>query len=316
MDFVEEPQNGKKYKSYFLTINNPTFPGAELPQHPNESYACWQLERGKEGTLHLQIVLCFNQQINFGPIKKLYPRAHIQKTKSVPHAIKYCKKEDTRVEGPWERGTPPKQGERTDLKRKIEEISAGLSVDDICINDPAVYHQYGRTLREAEAICMRRRFRTEMTKGIWYTGPTGAGKSHTVFANYSPDTHYVKNLNEDWWDGYKQQEFVILNEFRGQIPLSELLDLVDKWPKQVKWRNRESVPFTSKTVLVASIFPPEEVYKRSVTKGEAWGQFLRRFEVHRLEARLPVEASPVLEASPIIEPEYDDCEVGDYDPCD
>jgi len=37
--------------------------------------------------------------------------------------------------------------------------------------------------------------------------------------------------------------------------------------------------------LIASIFPPEEVYKRSVNKGEAWEQFLRRFEIIILPPR-------------------------------
>ena len=131
-------------------------------------------------------------------------------------------------------------------------------------------------IREAETIMMRRKWRTQMTKGIWYTGPTGTGKSHKVFEDYDPETHYVKNVNNDWWDGYKQQPIVVLYDFRGQIPLSELLDLVDKWPKTVKCRYRESVPFISTHVLVASRFPPEEVYKISVHE---WGQFMRRFEI-------------------------------------
>jgi|688.fasta_scaffold277193_1 hypothetical protein len=311
MEFTEATT--AKARNWFLTINNPE--SNELPQHPAEVYAVWQKE--KVATEHLQCCICLSQQVAFSTIKKLYPRAHIQRTKMLPKAIEYCKKEESRVDGPWERGTPPKQGERTDLKRKIEEIQAGLQVDDICINDPVLYHQYGRTLREAEAILMRRKFRTEMTKGIWYTGPTAAGKSHKVFEGYSPETHYVKNINEDWWDGYRQQPIVVLNEFRGQIPLSELLDLIDKWPKTVKWRNRESVPFTSSTVLIASIFPPEEVYKRSVARGEAWGQFLRRVEVIKLPGRILQEASPIEE--PVQEASPDPKEAiydSDDEPCD
>jgi len=261
-EFAEEA-NGTKLRNWFLTINNPS--SDELPKHPKERYAVWQKEM--VNAPHLQACIVLTQQVSFSTIKKLYPGAHIQRTKALSKAIQYCQKIESRIDGPWQRGTPPNQGERTDLQRKLDEIDRGLTtVDDICMEEPNLYHQYGRTLREAEAIMMRRKWRTQMTKGIWYTGPTSAGKSHKVFEGYDPETHYVKNINEDWWDGYKQQPIVVINEFRGQIPLSELLDLVDKWPKTVKWRNRESVPFISTTVLIASIFPRRRSTRGPCTK--------------------------------------------------
>jgi hypothetical protein len=222
----------------------------------------------------------------FGPV-----HAHVLPMRgSMAENDAYCSKEGTfRTYG--ER---PAQGARGDIKEVAATILSGdKTSDDICEIDPEFHHKYGRTLDRLEGIAMRKRWRTEMTQGIWYTGPTGAGKSHKVFDDFSPSTHYVKNLNEEWWDGYKQQEYVILNEFRGQIKFSELLDLVDKWPKTVKWRNRESVPFTSKYVLVASILAPEDVYRRSCQDEEPWGQFERRFKVITLSKR-PLErpASP------------------------
>ena len=114
-------------------------------------------------------------------------------------------------------------------------------------------HQYGRTLDRLEAIALRKKVRKWQTQGVWYTGPTSSGKSHAVFTNthgeygsYDPETHYLKNLCEEWWDGYKGQSIVIFNEFRGQVPFSELLDLCDKWPKTVKQRNKEPVPFLAR----------------------------------------------------------------------
>ena len=70
-----------------------------------------------------------------------------------------------------------------------------------------------------------------MTEGYWYYGPTHSGKSHIAFEGYTPDKIYVKDLNVMWWDGYKQQDIVIINEFRGQLKcymklLRELLHLL------------------------------------------------------------------------------------------
>lgn len=193
----------------------------------------------------------------------------------------YCSKENELVKI----GDEPKQGARHDLDETKEKIMKGdLTADDVAVENPGMFHQYGRTLDRLESISLRQRFRTEMTQGIWYTGPTGTGKSHTVFKGYDPDTHYIKCLSDEWWDGYKGQETVIFNEFRGQIPFSEMLDLMDKWPKTVKQRCKEPVPFLAKRLLIASIREPKDVY-RNIDSGEPWEQFFRRCEVVTLEAR-------------------------------
>lgn len=124
-----------------------------------------------------------------------------------------------------------------------------------------------------------------MTKGIWYTGPAGSGKSHKVYEDFNPATHYEKSLEDEWWDGYTGQEVVILNEFRGQIKFSFLLAMVDKWPLKVKQRCKEPVPFLAKEVRITSILHPKEVYKNALEDNEPWAQFERRFEVVTMAAR-------------------------------
>lgn len=190
----------------------------------------------------------------------------------------YCGKEGKLVEF----GEKPSPGARGDIEEVKKQILSGeKSSDDICVESPEFHHQYGRTLDRLEAIALRKRFRTEMTRGIWYTGASGVGKSHKVFEGFNPETHYVKNLNDEWWDGYKGQPIVIFNEFRGQIKFSELLDLCDKWPKTVKQRNREPVPFLAKELRITSVKTPERVY-RCQDQDEPWEQFYRRFDVVKL----------------------------------
>lgn len=181
-------------------------------------------------------------------------------------------------------GEEPKPGLRTDLKETADEILKGnLSVDEIVAECPSMYHQYGRTLEKLEILRLRKQWRTEMTEGIWLWGPTGVGKSHEAFRNYHPDTHFIKDLNVDWWDGYKGQPIIIFNEFRGQIKLGELLDLIDKYPKNVPVRGRESVPFLAKKIIITSCKAPDEVYKNC---GENLEQLYRRIEVKHLEKRI------------------------------
>lgn len=191
---------------------------------------------------------------------------------------KYCSKESELEKF----GEPPTQGARKDLNELRDRIIQGTSVDDIAVENPIMYHQYGRTMHKLEAIALRKKFRTEMTLGIWFFGPTGVGKSHEAFKDFHPDTHYVKNLNEDWWDGYKGQGIVILNEFRGQMKFAELLDLLDKYPKTVKIRNQEPVPFLAKYVLITSCKHPSEIY---VNCGEHIDQLYRRCTIMHKKTR-------------------------------
>lgn len=200
----------------------------------------------------------------------------------VQHSEAYCSKETELVKI----GEEPKQGARGDLDECKELIMQGkLTADDVCIENPIFFHQYGRTLDRIESIALRKQWRKEMTQGIWITGPSGAGKSTTAFKGYNPDTHYVKDLNTKWWDGYKGQEIVILNEFRGQVAFWDLMDLVDMHPKMICWRNRESVPFLAKKVIITSIKDPYQCYLNIESEDEPWTQFERRFKIIVLEQR-------------------------------
>lgn len=221
----------------------------------------------------------------------------------------YCSKEKNLTK----HGQFPRQGARTDIEEFRDHIIHGeMTVDDIAINAPFYHYQYGRTFDKIEDITMRKKFRTEMTKGIWYYGKTGVGKSHKAFENFSPATHYVLNINDNgWWEGYKQQDTVIINEFRGQIPYGELLDLVDKWPKSVKRRNREPMPFISKTLIITSSMHPAEVYKNIVKGPESIQQLERRFEIILMDRKTDetsasheVLGGVILAARPPPAPEY------------
>lgn len=190
----------------------------------------------------------------------------------------YCSKEGSLIE--W--GVKPQQGKRTDLIAIRDQILRGQSVEDLCWEAPLVFHQYGRTLAKLEDIVLRKKYRTEMTQGLWIWGPTGCGKSHKAFENYTPETHYVYPNDSGWWDGYTGQKFVIINEFRGDIKYAELLDLVDKYPKTVKRRNREPAPFLAEMLIITSSLEPSDVYC-NLSKSDSLQQLYRRFKIVEME---------------------------------
>lgn len=203
----------------------------------------------------------------------------------------YCGAEDYERDGKLKLANPnfvefgevPRQGARKDLDQIKIEILDGKSVDEITMEHPVLFHQYGRTLNRIEDIAMRKRVRTEMTTCEWIWGPTGVGKSHRAFDGFNPETHYVlPKDNKTWWDAYRQQQIVIINDFRGHIPYDDLLQMIDKWPYYVPRRGREPISFTSKHVIITSSLPPEKVYHHRM-EGDAIEQLLRRVTVTHLE---------------------------------
>lgn len=276
-----------KYRNFCITLNNWTQGElADLLSY-NFQFLILAEEVGPEcGTPHLQGYAELDKQMRLSGIKKIpgLARAHIEPRRGTQEeAITYCKKPDTPEDKIHIKGEPKKDGVRKDLLQAKEEINQGKTVDELTIEDPMLYHMYGRTLNKLEEIAFRKKFRTWTTEGEWYWGKTGVGKSHRAFEGYNPETHYVLNVNDNgWWDGYTGQEIVIINEFRGQIPYGELLDLTDKWPKTVKQRNKAPVPFLAKKIIITSCSPPENIYGNVFDDQERVDQLLRRFKVELL----------------------------------
>lgn len=190
----------------------------------------------------------------------------------------YCSKESALQKF----GDEPRQGLRGDLQETVDAIIAGdLTVAEIRDTHAPFYHQYGRTLRDVEDGARRNLWRTWMTEGIWYWGPAHTGKTEFAMEGYHPETHYVKCLDDEWWDGYKpSHETVILNEFRGNhMTLSQLLDIVDKWPHHVKTRGRTALPFLARKVIVTSPMHPKDVYPKALLEKDKYEQLERRFTI-------------------------------------
>lgn len=73
------------------------------------TYTCGQLEKGSNGTPHLQFFMNFKNKCRPTKIKKVDNRLHIEVVKINNGAHDYCMKEDTRLEGPFEYGVKPLQ---------------------------------------------------------------------------------------------------------------------------------------------------------------------------------------------------------------
>lgn len=287
-----------RYRGFCFTLFNPDtkdwneFIKKEPDFRDSMKYLCYSPETcPTTGRYHWQGYFYLFDQKTISAAAKIYKCTVKNALGTADENRTYCGAKDYEKEGKFKAANPlfkefgclPCQGKRGDLDAIKDEIIAGKSVDDICMERPMMFHQYGRTLERIEAIKARDKFRTWMTTCDWLFGETGTGKSHRAFENYSPKTHFVFNVNDNgFWCGYTGQETVIINEFRGQICYSELLDLIDKYPKTVKVKGKEPVPFLAKHIIITSSLPPGEIFY-NLSEKDSLNQLMRRINLVELK---------------------------------
>lgn len=270
---------------FMLTLNNyddEALKEIELLTTTQARYVGIGKEVGEQGTPHLHVLLYFHNKKSVKQVKKLLKcQPHIDVVKGTPdEARAYVSKDgDFNEFGEW-----PEQGKRNDLKELAASVLNGTSVDAIVVDNPLAFHQYGRTLSKLEEVKDREVVRKHITKGLWFFGETGVGKTHTVYATREEKSVYAHTtLDKGWWDNYEWRihKCVLLDDFRGDIHYRELLRLVDRYPHRVSRRSRAPSPFMAEEVVVTSALPPEKVF-HNLAEEDSLSQLYRRFEVYRV----------------------------------
>lgn len=116
-------------------------------------------------------------------------------SRCITASIKYCQKEDTRVRGPYEFGTKPEQGRRTDLEEMAKEIVEGKKPEDLAKINPMAYVRYHRGLKALADLNTKHRDQNVKAKIIWIHGPAGVGKSRWCYKEFPGLSIYIKRWN-------------------------------------------------------------------------------------------------------------------------
>lgn len=296
---LRAPREQGIYRNAVYTLNNPT---EEEYAHLCAAPYTYQVI-GKEvapttGTIHLQGYIEFDKQYRFKRVKEILGvRTWFEARRGTPkEASDYCKEDGHFVED----GHISKPGAASTLYDIQEQINGGATPDDIVNDSPHLYHQYGRTIERMFNLHVRRQWRTEAPTVYWLHGGTGFGKSHECCSDYTPDTHYILPNDEGWWDEYRGQRTVILNDYRGtEMHFNQLLQLLDKWPYFVRQRNKAPRPFNSPIIYITSSMSPTQLYP--VGGPDDVKQLLRRItEVREVKSRGPVvTVSPLGNSQPM-----------------
>ena len=199
---------GKKQiqgRNWLCTLNNPEVTLEEIHKQSKATYTCGQLERGENGTPHLQFFQNFKSPIKLTMYKKVNTKIHAEVIKINNGAHNYCMKEDTRIEGPWEYGEKPIQRNNKEDWEKVRELAKEGKLDEI----PAdIFVRHYSNLKKIQKDYIKITDATDL-RGSWIYGPAGVGKSRQARVDF-PDA-YPKLCNK-WWDGYQNQKNVIMDD--------------------------------------------------------------------------------------------------------
>lgn len=195
-------------------------------------FAKGQHEVGAEGFHHWQLYVIVDKKKSLSQMKEIHPTAHWELSRS-ESVEDYVWKEETAVAGTrFEYGKKPfKRNAKTDWdsvwalaeKGEMSEIPAGIKIQ----------HYFKLKAIRYDSIEPIRRPNVEVD---YYWGATGTGKSHAADTKY-PDAYWKISSNK-WWDGYKGEDTVIIDELSTEcIGITKLLTWFDKYKCRVEVKN-------------------------------------------------------------------------------
>lgn len=205
------------------------------------------------GRLHHQVVAGFGRAVRLNAVKGKVGPGHWEKSRS-DAAEKYCWKLDTRVAGTqFELGGKPIRRNNSEDWNRVRDLAKQGEIEQI----PAdIYIRYYRTLK---TIAEDFRENVGIVKSVHvFWGKTGTGKSKRAWEEAGLQA-YAKDPRTKWWDGYRGQENVIIDEFRGTVDISHILRWLDRYPVRVELKGGSTALLCEK-VWITSNLAPEQWY--------------------------------------------------------
>ena len=270
-------------REWVFRLSNPTIPGEEyslsLVSKDNVRYFSFQLEIGDSGTPHFQGYIEMIRSTRFNAMKELLGNGvWLDKRRGTrDQARAYTQKEDTHVDGPWEGGEwrDMAQGQRIDLEGAITTLTELRDLNKVARAHPREWVRFHRGFESLYARTQPKRPIAPIKVVLLY-GKTGTGKTRRAFEKW-PNLHR-KAPDTRWFDGYENQEEVLLDDFGGKVSklsLNYTLQLLDIYHLDVEVKGSYR-PLLAKRIVVTTNIHPRLWYDYT-NREEQYKALMRRF---------------------------------------
>jgi hypothetical protein len=181
------------------------------------------------------------------------------------------------------------QGQRNDLNDIENLLELGVKPNDILESN----FRYRRYEKMIKAAFLNKRIRdmplVKDMQNEYHVGESGTGKTYTYIQlcemNSPEDVYLITDYENGGFDFYAElgaPSIIFLDEFKGNLRFGTLLTVLDKYSRnQTHCRYGNTYNLWTKCVI-ASIYPPEEVYSFMVEDGrratDSIKQLLRRLD--------------------------------------
>lgn len=236
----------ERKRNWCFTLNNWTEEEYDQIQKAPYHYVVVGKEVGDCGTPHLQGYIELENAKTLKALKKTLPeRTHLEIRRGTAiQASEYCKKGGDFFES-GEMSKP--QGYRSDIAECCKIILDEKKIDTIANEHPCMFVKYHKGF--SALLNTVQKHRTEKPIVYWIYGSAGIGK--TKYAVELSSSYYFKPLNK-WWDGYTQQETIIIDDLRkDDFAFNELLRLLDRYEYTGEVKGG-TVKINSKNIVITS----------------------------------------------------------------
>lgn len=243
-----------KGRYFLLTIPYSDFTPSESLLNNDLVYIKGQHERGASGYEHWQVLAVYSKQTTLNQCKSNFSTTtHVELSRSAA-ANDYVWKEDSRIGEQFEYGMLPKsRARKTDwdaIFNSAQEGNLDAIPSDIKI-------RYYSSLKRIRVDNSRPPTRDSISVKVFW-GKSGTGKTRRAWHEAGEDV-YIKNPNTKWWDGYRGQKTVIIDEFVGRIDISYILTWFDRYPCNVEVKGY-STPLEATNFYITSNIDPQLWY--------------------------------------------------------
>lgn len=303
-------EDNKQGRNWCFVINNPKLTEQDfynyLKNISNVRYFIFVREKGAgsnnnpTGTEHHQGYIEFLSPKKFSTMKAIFSEkeigvnGHIEPRKFTrTTCINYVKKiglyQDksfTHISQIFEYGTNPVQGKRTDLNEHLTELFElsvnGATGKELFYTHPLTYARFKNFIDQLSYDCKVSEYKEKRRnlEVVYIYGKAGCGKTKYVMDKHKDknvyrftDYKYDDNL---LFDGYRNQDIIVFEEFRSGIQIEKLLNYMDVYNVELPARYHPRIACYSKVYFLTNIPIQEQYYGIFKDHYETWCAFLRR----------------------------------------
>lgn len=208
-----------------------------------------------EETPHLQGYLCCKHSVRMTQLKKLLPRAHLEKMKGrIDQSAAYCSKQSELQKFGIE-PKPPGPSEKNRWAQTLEHAKSS-QLDEI---EPDIRIRYYNTLnRIARDYAPPPQTIDGLLSNEWIWGPPGSGKSRR--AREENPNCYIKSLNK-WWENYNGEDVVLIDDFQPGFHMEYFIKIwSDRYPFRADIKNSSAL-IRPQRIIVTSNYSIEQCFQ-------------------------------------------------------